>query len=283
MRYYRPISSGDIFYSVDKVRFKFELNLRQARFLFSLVSDMNYEFFESFKSFQYKNLFSIKTFDGLNSFSLGVGYNGSTALDKNHCFIEFNPNKVGLDKNFLKIISFLNLNVFKFDLSLYDIAVDVPYNKKFVSLVKDRRLYKKFVYDCVGSNVTEYLGTSADSGRVKLYNKTIESGLAYDLTRLELTTNCIDYLVVLKQFPQLLVCGDFDLLASTKLCKTDYVLLQLLWQSDSPSFYYKQLGRDKQEKLKPFIVSNFDLGFSEDVFSSLLDIIDFFRTRRNFE
>lgn len=259
------------------IRYKFNLDMYFYNRLYSLIKKIGtYDYYCSTKPFAYKELYIIKSEDMLNTFTLGLGFNGVKSKDRNLCFLEFNPNKLHNCNSLLTILHFLNACV-TLDLSLYDIAIDIPYNKKFVTLVKDKRIYKKFCYDSAGVNVTEYLGTSADAGRVKLYNKTIESNLDYDLTRLELTTSYTDYLIVKKQIPNLLVCGDLDILSSTKLSKSDYVLLQLLWLSDDPSFYYKQLCRLKQQKLKPFVSSNFSLNFSEKVMDFLLDIVNFFK------
>lgn len=265
------------------IRFKFELTRYYQDELYLIIKQIQtYDYFASNKSFHYRELYKIKSEDLKYSFSLGIGFNGIKSEDKKLCFIEFNPNKLFDCSKLIRILSFLNSRV-ELELSNYDIAIDIPYNKKFVSLVKDKRIYKKFCYDCEGKNITEYLGQTAEAGRVKLYNKTIESNLDYELTRLELTTSCTDYLIVQKQLPQLLVCGDLDMLASTKLSKSDYVLLQLLWLCDDPSFYFKQLGRDKQEKLKPFISSGFSLGFSEEIFNRLYANIYYFKDKYNFQ
>ena len=285
MKYFNPIYVNDLIYSVDMIRFKFDLEQYYQKKLYSIIKCFNsYDYFISTKNFHYKELFRISSSDLKYSFSLGVGFNGcNNHSDRTKCFIEFNPNKLYDQVELIKILSFLNLNNVHLDLASYDIAIDIPYNKKFVSLVKDKRIYKKFCYDCQGVNVTEYLGQSANSGRVKLYNKTIESDLDYELTRLEITTSCTDYSVVKNQLPKLLVCGDLNLLAGAKLCKSDFVLLQLLWLCDDPSFYFKQLGRDKQEKLKPFISSGFDLDFQEGIFNKIFSTIYYFKDKFNFQ
>lgn len=282
MKYFNFLTVNNLKYSVDMIRFKFELSKYFQDELYLIIKQIQiYDYFVSAKAFHYRELFKIKTEDLKFSFSLGIGFNGMKSADKKLCFIEFNPNKLHDCPALSKILHFLNNRV-NLELVLYDIAIDIPYNKKFISLVKDKRIYKKFCYDGDGKNVTEYLGQTSDAGRVKLYNKTIESNLDYDLTRLELTTTCTDFLVVQKQLPKLLVCGDLDMLASTKLSKSDYVLLQLLWLCDDPSFYFKQLGRDKQEKLKHFINSDFGLNFNESVFSHLMKIINIFKDK-NYE
>ncbi len=279
MKYFNCLEVGNLKYSIDMIRFKFELNKYYQDELYLIIKEIGtYEYFASNKSFHYRELYKIKSEDLLYSFSLGIGFNGMKSEDRKLCFVEFNPNKLYDCRALSRILCFLNSRV-NLDLVLYDIAIDIPYNKKFVSLVKDKRMYKKFCYDCEGKNTTEYLGTTADAGRVKLYNKTIESNLNYDLTRLELTTNYTDYLIVEKQLPKLLVFGDLDFLSIIKLSKSDYVLLQLLWLCDDPSYYFKQLGRDKQEKIKPFVSSNFSLNFSEKVFNHLMKIINTFKDR----
>lgn len=279
MKYFNCLEVDNLKYSVDMIRFKFELTKYYQDELYLIIKQIQtYDYFASNKSFHYRELYKIKTEDLKYSFSLGIGFNGMKSEDKKLCFIEFNPNKLSDCPALSRILYFLNNRV-SLELVLYDIAIDIPYNKKFVSLVKDKRIYKKFCYDCEGKNTTEYLGQTAEAGRAKLYNKTIESNLDCELTRLELTTSCTDYLVVQKQLPKLLVCGDLDMLASTKLSKSDYVLLQLLWLCDDPSFYFKQLGRDKQEKLKQFGSSNFSLNFTEKVFNHLISIINTFKEK----
>ena len=283
MKYFNAIKVNDLIYSVDMIRFKFEISEFYQKELYDIIKQIgSYDYFNSHKAFAYRELFKIRTSNAEFSYSLGLGFNGLKRSDRNLCFIEFNPNKLYNCIELVRVLRFLNNRNINLDLATYDIAIDIPYSKKYVSLIKDKRIYKKFCYDCEGKNTTEYLGVNADAGRAKLYNKTIESNLNYDLTRLELTTSCTDYVTVEKQLPNLLVCGDLDLLVQTKLSKSDYVLLQLLWQCDDPSYYFKQLGRDKQEKLKPFISSNFSLNFSEKIFDQLFNIINTFKDK-NYE
>ncbi len=278
MKYYNAVKVNDLIFSVDMIRFKFELSEYLQKQLYIIIKQIQtYDYFNSYNNFHYRELFKIKTSDLKQSFSLGLGFNGLKNSEKNLCFLEFNPNKLYDSLELNKILCFLNNYGIDLELVLYDLAVDIPYNKKFVSILKDKRVYKKFCYDQQGVNCTEYLGQAADSGRVKLYNKTIESNLDYELTRLELTTKCTDFDIVHKQLPALLVLQNFDLMSSIKLSKSDYVLLQLLWQSDDPNYYYKMLGRDKQQKLKPFVNSNFSLSFSQAIFDKLFDGIKFFK------
>lgn len=265
-------------YSIDMLRFKFYCTPEKMYLLRGFISNIaDCDVYQSAKSFAYNVLLKVHIHNSVYTFAVGLGFNGLKSSEKTSCFIEFNPNRVGRCKELIRVLEYLTYLHIQLELSVYDIAIDIPISKKYVSLVKDKRVYKKFVYDCAGVNCTEYLGSTSDYGRVKLYNKTIESELDYDLTRLELSTNSIDYLVVSRQLPQILVCGNLGLPDCVKLSKSDYVLLQLLWLCDSPSYYFKQLGKDKQVKLKPFLNSNFVLGFNEHIFTYLLKIIDKFK------
>lgn len=279
LNYYNYFENNDgVRYSIDMIRFKFYCSSQKMYLLREFVCSIaDCDVYQSAKSFAYNVLLKVHIHNSVNTFAIGLGFNGLKSSEKISCFIEFNPNRVGKCKQLIMILEYIRYLNINLDLSVYDIAIDIPISKKYVSLIKDKRVYKKFVYDCDCVNVTEYLGSTSDYGRVKLYNKAIESELDYDLTRLELSTNSIDYLVVSRQLPQLLVCGNLDLLDCVKLSKSDYVLLQLLLLCDNPSYYFKQLGKDKQVKLKPFINSNFTLEFNEYIFTYLLKIIDKFK------
>ncbi len=271
-------SLNNVIYSIDMLRFKFYCSPQKMYLLRGFISDIaDCDVYQSAKSFAYNVLLKVHIHNSVYTFAVGLGFKGLKSSEKTSCFIEFNPNRVGKCKELTMVLEYMHYLHINLTLSVYDIAIDLPISKKYVSIVKDKRVYKKFVYDCSGVNCTEYLGSTSDYGRVKLYNKAIESDLDYDLTRLELSTNSCDYLVVSKQLPQIMVCGNLNLFDCIKLSKSDYVLLQLLWLCDNPSFYFKQLGKDKQVKLKPFINSNFVLDFNEYIFAYLLKIIDKFK------
>lgn len=271
--------ANGVIYSVDMLRFRFycddEKKSRIRDFLY--VNGYNYDIYQCAKSFTYSVLLNIKCNNSLDSFSIGLGFNGLKKSEIRSCFIEFNPNKVGNSVELTNLLNYMSTLGITLDLVLYDIAIDIPIAKNYISLIKDSRVYKKFVYDSAGINCTEYLGSSADSGRVKLYNKTIESCLSTDVTRLELTTRSLDYVVVARQLPKLMVCGFSDIIEPLKLSDTDYVLLELLWKSSDPSYYFRRLGRRKQDALLPYVSNNFDIGFDESVFDFLQKIINFFK------
>lgn len=71
------------------------------------------------------------------------------------------------------------------EIKRFDLAVDIPVERRNARLLKDGRVYSERKH---GTAWTEYLGAQASHiGRVKLYNKQTEAGLSCPLTRLEVT------------------------------------------------------------------------------------------------
>ncbi|GFP78563.1 hypothetical protein bsdtw1_04800 [Clostridium fungisolvens] len=129
----------------------------------------------------------------------------------------------------------------------YDLAIDYPILRSSCHLLKDNRKYCDIRNSL--EDRTEYLGTRSHHGRVKLYNKMIESNLDYPLTRLELTIdadlNCYDE--IKRIFPTVYVIDDLQLCFDTeKLTGTDKVLFfSCLDNMD----YLSMLSRKKKEKI----------------------------------
>ena len=119
-------------------------------------------------------------------FFLGIGLNA----EKTHwdiCRLEFNPNKVAHHQAFLCVLGWLNDHTIlsRRTFKRFDLAIDIPVDRRDVRLIKDRRVYQERRH---GQEWTEYLGAKASAvGRCKLYNKTVEANLAYPLTRFEMT------------------------------------------------------------------------------------------------
>jgi len=100
-------------------------------------------------------------------------------------FIEFNPNKVFQIPQFQSDFEVVKAHMRFADLARYDLAIDMPIMRNKVAMIKDNRRY-----ECIRKSAldfTETLGIRNSIGRVKLYNKQIESDLGYPLTRLEIT------------------------------------------------------------------------------------------------
>ena len=135
----------------------------------------------------FREQFTIRMNNG-TSFWLGVGLNGKAAQG-NRCRMEFNPNKVAGSPIFWTALDLFRENTRDVlrHVNRFDLAIDLPVDRQRCFLIKDSRMYSERRH---GQEYTQYLGAkSSHVGRVKLYNKTLEAGLNYPLTRLELTLN----------------------------------------------------------------------------------------------
>lgn len=196
----------------------------------------------SLKEFAYRDVFNVILTDC--SFAFAVGINGGTD-DRYKGFIEFNPNKCMHNKQFKEILDKLFAVTFSRQVSRYDLAIDIPLPKYLVTLDKDGRNYQ---YIKGKRSESEYLGIRNKTGFVKLYDKTAESDLTYDLTRLEITTDGKDVnfpVVKIKRLQQNLLIGD--------LSSTERVLVQLLSQVDNKQMYLNQLNYRKRKKIIEYL------------------------------
>lgn len=280
LEYFNPIyTDKGYILSVDKVRYNFNLGLNQQEILNKQLyklydyNDYDIQLYHSHKTFDYYNLLTVKNREDKSVFQLGVGFNAVKSSDRTKCFIEFNPNKCY--KHIPFILSFLkSLTYDGLDLNRFDLAIDIPFTRSSVSMFKDSRTYCKYygliLNDSKLDNYTEYLGQRNNPGYVKLYNKTIESKLDYDLTRLEITMDSFRYDDFLKYLPSVKLNLDYTF---NDLKDTDKVLYELLVFHPSKNIYLKSLGRAKQEKLSKYLFDTEDVIISEsDFFKAILNI-----------
>lgn len=114
--------------------------------------------------------------------TVGLGFNKDKSVDFLTGFIEFNPNKSAKHAYYL-LDHFQSRYKVRYELSRWDYAVDVPIARSSVLVARDSRKY-----ECHISNAcTTYLGMRNQVGRVKVYDKTAESHLTQDWTRIEVT------------------------------------------------------------------------------------------------
>lgn len=253
------LQNGQV-YSLDMVRLSLELREDMQPFVTWLsnknITEDNFDVKHklSLTEFTYRDFFNIKT--DTYSFVMAIGFNGSRA-DRNKGFIEFNPNKckgVMFDKIFNKLRDYIVSS----DVVRYDLAIDIPVQRYLVRLAKDNRNYQ---YICSRESETEYLGVRNKAGFTKLYDKTKESDLDYDLTRLEITCELATLAesregitdVSKVNFPNVSVLYEQEGLVFDKLTPTDRVLIQLLKGVDNPVMYVKQLRYDKRKKIEPYL------------------------------
>lgn len=257
LSYFNPIQTENgLTLSVDRLVIDYYVGSPLKREAFSafifrlpLHYNVDTQLWDAFKPGTYNSNAIIKLNDG-NSFYIGMGLNAAkTEWEKIR--IEFNPNKVGCHSVLLRILRWLTGATQPMHRSIrrFDLAVDIPIDRNDVTLIKDRRLYTSRKH---GAEFTEYLGAKASTtGRVKLYNKQTEAGLAYPLTRMEIT---LDPNIPHEKQPWPKVyyidnhqcqLDDFRRLNDTQR----FIVNALLAGFGS----IKDLGRREQEKIKPVL------------------------------
>lgn len=196
----------------------------------------------------YHENFTIKCADGdkVESWYWGVQPNRDPPNEYwTTCKLEFNPAKVGKSPQFDAFYCRLIANCKYLDFKKFDIAIDIPYPRENVFILKDLRKQTTIEYST--SNKTTYLGCRGQHGQVKLYNKQLESGGLNPLTRVEMTLDYSKstYQEFKRLFPNVLVQGNFD-----DLDTTDLVLCLACMEHDE---YLRMLGRRKRKKIETLL------------------------------
>lgn len=260
IQYYQEIRDGDSICSIDMVRLSldFSSETRIQTFGDWLSNPCSHIFVEMYplstRAFAFRHLFKI-TCSNNCSFVIGLSFNGVDKDSYYRGFMEFNPNKVAREREFREVFSMLQDYCFCAEISRWDLAVDVNIRRDRCVLRKDKRSYHLFQNSLLDKD--EKLGQRNKSGYVKLYNKTLESDLDYDDTRLEITVDGkFVYDDFVKILPRVDVRGDQQNLDPyVNLSGTDLVLYELLMRCDLTERreYLKRLGRRKAEILKPYV------------------------------
>lgn len=279
IQYYEPLKlDNGYIISCDGVRIKFQIakNLASefSQYVFmSLRSDIEcYPIRTTLASF--KQMATITYSNGV-SMTLGFCFNGATRIAENGLdnfyvgYLDFNLNKVGAYDRFWSDYRYIKSCCDYFEIMRSDIALDIPIERNRVVLEKDKRAYHLTMYSNV--NKTENLGRRNNIGYIKVYNKQLESGLDYTLTRIEVTC-LLNELSYLDNFPKIYILNDiqFDF-KILDLKDTDIVILDmentLLVNGLDPGLMkFKSIGRKKREKLKPYLLPESSaIGLNSDV------------------
>lgn len=263
MKYYKPYQINNITYSCDMLRLLFKSVFRDQHDRFVHINmdrlmeilymnDYEIETYSSNRISAYHHMYIFRKRECV--ITLGLEHNHMTDNTYNN-FIEFNPNKVDLSalhcifqylKNWIK---FDKVHGKFFEVGRWDLAVDIAAPRHLVKLIKQGKREYKYVLGSDGS-LTEYSGKRNSNGYVKVYDKTKESKLSYDCTRVEITVEGNDIVfpdIYLKRYQQSFNLDD--------LCKTDKVIVEMIRRLDEEEqhFWFSQLGREKQTKLKQYV------------------------------
>lgn len=193
---YNFLIHDNITYSVDMLRLRANITREKYSYIEFILktcySDIIKNYYESNSIGDFRYNYNLQLSSN-SSFWFGYFHNselynnkGSYNNDKTeyNFTLEFNPNKVPI----FGFLSFLlkNIGCFNWFVKSCDISMDLPIN--ILDLCGfDKKRYKDIrIFNAGFDNRTIYIGRT--NNRVKIYNKARESGLSYNLTRIEVST-----------------------------------------------------------------------------------------------
>lgn len=252
--------------SCDNLRINFSVNPHYRdefeQIFSSLIRTDIKRFPDCLSDFKFKYLWQVSyTTTDLETYLLTCGYifNGSKGADDiKKGYLDFNPNKLGQFEQFWKDLRHIKSCCETWEIARCDIALDIRTKRENVILEKDNRKYSLDAYSF--SNKTEYLGRRSNIGFVKVYNKTIESKLDYDLTRIEITC-ALSLESFVNSFPNIYDIsqgGQFDF-EIINLKDTDLSILRMELELlrnglDNGLMIFNSMSLYKKQKLKKFLL-----------------------------
>jgi len=253
--YFKSFKASDgTSYSLDMVRLRCDYGNKAQElcdFLGHLASyDLRYDitYAYSFNRFKYRHLWTVKdTLDG-SSWTVGLGIGDTPTVG----FIEFNPNKCERSPLFKCFWEDFRMKTYKRELVRYDLAIDIPRPRSEVFLVRQgKKTYSMYQTD---DGVTEYQGKRNTSGFIKVYDKTIESKLTEDLTRVELTLDRDEDIA--RVFPSVRMReSQYSLMEDDALGKRDALIVKLLLQTEVPQAYLRDLDYRQRKRIESHLGS----------------------------
>ena len=252
LQYHNPIKTGNLILSIDNIVLDLHISNPTARGeLMHLLEKLpithavEVTHWDSFRIGSFREQFTIRFQDG-NSFWVGAVLNGRKP-EWGRVRLDMNPNKVANHKAFQTVLRHCvsSARPMHRKIRRYDLAVDIPVTRQDAFLVKDSRAYLERRH---GQEWTQYLGAKSSTvGRVKLYNKAVEAGLCYPLTRLEMTLDpSTPYEKI--NFPTAYYLDDMQMsFSSYKATETERFIMNALFQGCGTLY---QLGRRTREKIK---------------------------------
>lgn len=254
-------------YSIDMIRLNFELNMTYEHFLdgfynFLTVNNCAFRLYFGHGG-TYKYLYNIDFSYNDNVCSCAIGFclHGKKE-NLNRGFIEFNPNKNCSNFTFNKFYEWFCKYLYSLTCVRYDLAVDIPVSREKVKLIRNSLCNYRRIESVIDGSITEYQGCRSHNKYTKLYDKSKESKLDYDLTRLEYTFNIEEQ--EYSNLPSIyiyskLIAPELDF---SQLTSNDIVLIDLLRNSEDINFYLTILGYKKKKKIEPFL---HDLDYTLDL------------------
>ena len=263
LSYYNELhDENGYIYSIDKLRIEFSLDKQYAQSFADYMGQITrieiHKHHDNYEWFKYRNFWTIK-YDAGVSMTIACGLNGKDVTsDVLTGYIEVDPNKAGHYEQFWVDYKTIKSFCKYFNLKRCDIALDIPVKRKYLILEKNNRKYNQEFHS--HDNKTEYLGKRSHIGYVKLYNKTMESKLDYDLSRLEIT--CLLSSESYKQyFPAVYdisrrnkLSDELEELTDTERGIVEMASILTRNGDDAGLMIFNSMGRYMKEKLKKFIL-----------------------------
>lgn len=257
MKYYKEIKDENgVIYSCDMIRINFtyweDIDAKRIQKYFGNISRTDVEDLPMM-TIPLKFRFMYKINHDKSCMVVGFHFNALQKDGKRKGYIEFNPNKC-LDKRCLDDLEFLRGLSKSFSVARWDLAIDLPCKRTDCVMMKDGRMYQLVMHSL--EDRTEYLGCRSQQGYVKLYNKTMESNLDYDLTRLEITLAGLENIEeqLNSYVPQVFIRSqDFEK-KYAELTPNTQVIVDLIRKSDDMNLYLNKLDKRMKQKIKPYIL-----------------------------
>lgn len=220
-----------------------------------------------------------------------IGQNNMNGTIAERVKIIFNPNKVFSDYNrenekaksdFATIMQYLENRA----VDSFDLAIDVKVPRMNVTcLPNSNRLYQRVNGEKViasdggiavmsAEDYTQYVGKHQTHGFLKIYNKSLESHLPFECTRIEYTIKPSE--LENKEYkwtPVLILDNNVQGLVVEDIPKHLRLLALVLQQLQDPVYIYNQLSYRQQQKIKPIVFGGYkELGSigSSSWFKSIL-------------
>lgn len=231
----------------------------------------------NFSDFKYRNFFKIDYGD--SSMALSFCFNGTKKEDILKGYFEVNPNKTFDSLQLKRDLAYLLSRCAVYEIKRWDLAIDIPIERENVHMKKDQRKFE--LTQTSFENRTEYLGQRSQIGRVKLYNKTLESQLEYSLTRLEVTLGDFDSFNsdFDRYIPQMWINTSqlgFEDFQMGSLGNTQKVLVDLLRDVPQPELYLSRLDYRIRKKIEPYVFGRdtrlmFDSVVAKSIITQIID------------
>lgn len=235
-------------YSCDMIRINIDFGHRLEELSDYIRQTTKYEIeqYTSLKKFRYRFMNTIHI--EYDSLMLAYGFNTEGKISTTGV-IEFNPNKLFQHEKFVDLWQKIKYWSYDMEIKRYDLAIDLPLPRNLVSMPKQgNKIYRQTISD----SITETLGRHNNNGFVKVYDKTKESKLNYDCTRIEVTLDISSRAI--EEMPNIYI-KDYQIAfrQENELSQNDKIFVRLLEDIENPDFYLSQMTSRKRNKLKEFL------------------------------